>query len=82
MTVEGSVRIYLRLDGDIAKQFIDVKKRLGLKNDSEVLRCLIADAWNFRSLSFMLDDFLEKLRDKVEKLEQNLKLLENEVRQK
>jgi hypothetical protein len=73
---EESVRIYLRLDGDIAKQFIIIKKQIGLKNDSEVLRYLIAAFHEINEKERRLDDFLEKLYDKVDRLEHDLKALE------
>jgi hypothetical protein len=77
---EESVRIYLRLDGDIAQQFIIIKKQLGLKNDSEVLRYLIAAFHKIKEEERRLDGFLEKLYDKVDRLEQDLKALEEQLR--
>jgi hypothetical protein len=74
------MRIYLRLDGDIAKQFIIIKKQLGLKNDSEVLRYLITAFHEIKEKERRLDDFLEKLYDKVDRLEQDLKALEEQLR--
>ena len=38
-------KVYLRLDGEIAKRFSQVKRYLGLKNDTEVLRSLINWYW-------------------------------------
>jgi hypothetical protein len=76
------VKTYLRLDGDIAKQFIIIKKQLGLKNDSEVLRYLIADFFKKEKRERKLDEFLERLYDKVEKLEQNLKALQEQLKTK
>jgi hypothetical protein len=39
------MKIYLRLDEEITEQFHKIKKYSRLKNDSEVLRYLIADFW-------------------------------------
>lgn len=46
MAENEKVKIYLRLDEEMSKRFLLVKKYLGLKNDTEVLRCLLADFWN------------------------------------
>jgi len=35
------IRINLRLDGDMAKRFSEIKENLGLKNDTEIVRSLI-----------------------------------------
>lgn len=40
------MRVYLRLDEDMAERFFQIKKFLGLKNDTEVLRSLINWYWN------------------------------------
>jgi hypothetical protein len=47
---EERVRIYLRFhcDNELARQFHDVKKQLGLKSNNEVLRLLIAEFWSLR----------------------------------
>jgi hypothetical protein len=37
------LRIYLRAKGRVAQQFKAIKELLGLKNDTEVMRYLIAD---------------------------------------
>jgi hypothetical protein len=39
------LRVYLRAKGKIVQQFDDVKEYLGVTNDTEVLRFLIADFW-------------------------------------
>ena len=36
-------RIYVRLDEEMFEKFQEIKEHLGLKNDTEVLRALIAD---------------------------------------
>jgi hypothetical protein len=76
---EYEVRI---LDGDIAQQFIIIKKQLGLKNDSEVLRYLIVAFHEIEEKERRLDDSLEKLYDKVDRLEQDLKALEEQLKKK
>jgi len=48
MSEEERVNIYLRCNGELARQFHDVKKQLGFKNNSEVLRLLIAEFWSLR----------------------------------
>jgi hypothetical protein len=41
----AELRVYLRAKGKIAQQFDDIKEYLGVTNDSEVVRILIADFW-------------------------------------
>ena len=40
MDIMEEVRVYLRMDREIAKQFREIKRQLGLKNDTEVMRYL------------------------------------------
>lgn len=37
--------VYLRLDGEIAKRYLQIKKYLGLKNDTEIMRSLVNWYW-------------------------------------
>lgn len=39
------MRIYLRVEGEIAERFSRIKEHLGVKNDTEVLRSLINWYW-------------------------------------
>ena len=41
----AETKIYLRLAGEVAKRFSQVKRHLGLKNDTEVLRSIINWYW-------------------------------------
>ena len=43
--MKDELRIYLRVDGEIAERFSRIKEHLGLKNDTEVLRSLINWFW-------------------------------------
>jgi SMC interacting uncharacterized protein involved in chromosome segregation len=61
-------------------QFREIKKQLGLKNDTEVMRYLIVSFRSMKEKERKLDDFLEKLYDKVERLEHDLKALEEQLR--
>lgn len=38
---QKELKIYLRLDGEQAKVFQQIKRRFGVKNDTEVIRLLI-----------------------------------------
>ena len=40
-----TIRIYLRLGEDLTKYFLRIKKHLGLKTNTEVLRTLINIYW-------------------------------------
>jgi hypothetical protein len=77
-------RVYLRMgiDSEIGNQFREIKKQLGLKNDTEVLRYLIRSFHEIKEKERRLDDFLEKLYDKVDRLEQDLKALEEQLKKK
>jgi endonuclease III len=68
------------MDREIAKQFREIKKQLGLKNDTEVMRYLIVTFLSLKEKERKLDEFLEKLYDKVDRLQQNLKALEEQLR--
>jgi len=41
----AEIKIYLRLDGEPAKRYAQVKRYLGLKNDTEIMRSLINWYW-------------------------------------
>lgn len=71
--------VYLRLNSEIDKQFGEIKKQLGLKNDTEVVRYLITSYKSFKDKEQKLDEFLEKLYDKIERLEHDLKTLEEKL---
>ncbi len=43
---KAKIKIYLKLDGEMAKRFLLIKKYFGLKNDTEVLRRIITDFWD------------------------------------
>jgi len=44
MTVlNGEVKVYLRLSGEIKDRFLRIKEDKGLKNDTEVLRLIITE---------------------------------------
>jgi peptidoglycan hydrolase CwlO-like protein len=68
------------MDHQIAKQFKEIKKQLGLKNDTEVMRYLIVSFRSLKEKEQRLDDFLEKLYDKVDRLEHDLKALEEQLK--
>ena len=40
------VTIRIDLDGDLARYFLHLKKRRGIKNNSEMVRMLIAEEYN------------------------------------
>jgi CHAD domain-containing protein len=40
------LRLYVRVKGRVAQQFKAIKEHLGLKNDTEVMRYLIADFYS------------------------------------
>jgi hypothetical protein len=67
------MRIYLRMNSKIAEQFRNIKKQLGLKNDTEVIQYLIVSFHTMeekeQKLERKLDELLEKLYDKVDRLE-------------
>jgi ribosomal protein S27AE len=74
------------MNSEIAEQFRNIKKQLGLKNDTEVIRYLIVSFHTMKEkeqkLERKLDELLEKLYDKVDRLEQDLKALEEQLKNK
>jgi len=74
--------IYLRLDREIAEKFSSIKKQLGLTNDTEVLRYLIAAFHTLQEREQKFDEFLERLYDKVDRLERDLRALEEQIKKK
>jgi len=43
--ISDELRVYLRAEGTLARRFYQIKNRLGVKNDTEVLRMLINWYW-------------------------------------
>jgi chromosome segregation ATPase len=61
--------IRLKLDGEAAEEFQKLKRRLKMKNNTEVLRYLIS---NYSKCNEILR-LLESLNAKVERLQEQLK---------
>jgi hypothetical protein len=52
MSDDKVLDIRLKLDGDVAQRFLEIKKAKGLKNETEVLRLIINEYYQEKSTRF------------------------------